>query len=258
MRIDGIVLHLCRIWHKRTLCVFCLACTVILCMYLFWNHSLASNSSEDVCALFPNKWTQTRLHRTVSLLHAVTMTLEEYKVPYSLMAGALLGVKRHGQFIPWDDDVDLFVSPRYDENLKQTLRRQKRLCFENFWGGLKIYFCRDAIRTRIRPVYPFVDIFTISPSTCLVPLRCPLYWLGYLKHFESALYSPTVHTKLYNISLRIPRHANIALRATFGASWPKTCVSPMYDHVRGRSVPNANIRVHCRVLKYLCGTSLVV
>ena len=258
MQFNGIVLPLRRITKKRAVQALFLVCIVFLLIYFFWNLSLTSNSIDDVCALFPNKWTQQRLLRTVSLLQAVTVTLEQHKLPYSLMAGALLGVKRHGQFIPWDDDVDLFVAPKYDEPMKQALRQQQKLCFENFWGGVKIYFCKDALGTRMRPVYPFVDIFTISPSTCLVPLRCPLYWYGHLKHFESALYSPTVHTKLYNISLRVPRHANVVLRATFGASWSKTCASPMYDHVRGRSVPNANVRVHCRILKYLCDTPLLV
>lgn len=35
----------------------------------------------------------------------------EHNIGYRLMGGSALGAKRHGGFIPWDDDLDVFMTP---------------------------------------------------------------------------------------------------------------------------------------------------
>lgn len=67
------------------------------------------------------------LTKNLSIVHAVNFELlcafdemcREANLVYSLAGGTLLGAVRHQGFIPWDDDVDLFMlRPDYEKFLK--------------------------------------------------------------------------------------------------------------------------------------------
>ena len=49
----------------------------------------------------------------VRMLVDIDRVCREHNIAYFLDAGTLLGARRHGGFIPWDDDVDLGM-PRDD------------------------------------------------------------------------------------------------------------------------------------------------
>lgn len=44
---------------------------------------------------------------------------EEHHIQYCLMGGSALGAKRHGGFIPWDDDLDIFMTPDNFEKFRE-------------------------------------------------------------------------------------------------------------------------------------------
>lgn len=46
----------------------------------------------------------------------------EHDVEYCLMGGSALGAKRHGGFIPWDDDLDVFMTPDQYERFRDAFR----------------------------------------------------------------------------------------------------------------------------------------
>lgn len=43
----------------------------------------------------------------------------EHDIDYCLMGGSALGAKRHGGFIPWDDDLDIFMTPNNYEKFRE-------------------------------------------------------------------------------------------------------------------------------------------
>lgn len=61
--------------------------------------------------------------RSVEMMKVIVDIFEQNRIDYCLAHGTLLGLMRHGDFIPWDDDVDLFVFDNDYARAIQVLRR---------------------------------------------------------------------------------------------------------------------------------------
>ena len=48
---------------------------------------------------------------------------KENDIDYCLMGGSALGAKRHGGFIPWDDDLDIFMTPDNYEKFRKVFNK---------------------------------------------------------------------------------------------------------------------------------------
>ena len=61
---------------------------------------------------------------------------ERYKIEYCLMGGSALGSKRHGGFIPWDDDLDIFMTPDNYERFRKAFNKKgnKEKYYLQEWG----------------------------------------------------------------------------------------------------------------------------
>ena len=59
-----------------------------------------------------------------------------HDIDYCLMGGSALGSKRHGGFIPWDDDLDIFMVPDDYEKFRNAFQRKgdKKKYYLQEWG----------------------------------------------------------------------------------------------------------------------------
>ena len=60
----------------------------------------------------------------------------DHEIEYCLMGGSALGSKRYGGFIPWDDDLDIFMTPDQYEKFREAFRKEgnKEKYYLQEWG----------------------------------------------------------------------------------------------------------------------------
>lgn len=55
--------------------------------------------------------------KQLEILKEIDRVCRKHAIPYYLSSGTLIGVVRHHGFIPWDDDIDIFMHWEYAEKL---------------------------------------------------------------------------------------------------------------------------------------------
>lgn len=91
-----------------------------------------------------------------------------------LHAGSHLGAVVHGQPIPWDDDVDLFMNYRYIRDFQNICQGEGvevhpsgvRLRCESYFNALKVWLHPQGFKKMTAPRFkwfsPFVDLFAFE------------------------------------------------------------------------------------------------
>ena len=72
----------------------------------------------------PNEWGLKELQNVIlNIAYDIDKFCQKHNITYRLMGGSALGAKRHGGFIPWDDDLDVFMTPDEYEQFREAFNK---------------------------------------------------------------------------------------------------------------------------------------
>lgn len=71
-----------------------------------------------------DEWGLKELQNVIlNIAYDVDQFCQKHNITYCLMGGSALGAKRHGGFIPWDDDLDIFMTPNAYELFRDAFNK---------------------------------------------------------------------------------------------------------------------------------------
>ena len=121
-----------------------------------------------------------------------------YDVKYSLAFGTMLGAVRHQDFIPWDDDIDVYMTRENYHKFQLAIKKESKKhdsryrhyylwgleSFNNYFYGYLAKFCDSRtllVEKKKREVKygAFIDIFVLDrlPKSLSVRFYVPVYKL---------------------------------------------------------------------------------
>jgi lipopolysaccharide cholinephosphotransferase len=120
--------------------------------------------------------------KMLEMLDAFDVICRKHNINYWLACGTLLGARRHGGFIPWDDDLDVVILQTdykklvsvLKEELPENLKVQTRETDKNYWYYYpKIrdvdsrFYDKNTDIDNLNYQGIFIDIFPIEPVPSL-------------------------------------------------------------------------------------------
>lgn len=181
---------------------------------------------DPLCRAFPYVWGDaTKYLNTTRLLNKVTTFLKTHDQEYVLIGGALLGLVRHnGSFVPWDDDVDLYVRHSTLSLLPSLIERTSDLCYGHFWSEqIKIYEC-DSQKNDEGHGYPAIDIQNMRNNTYK---ELDIQSRG---AYNDDVLWPSQWATLEGISIRIPFRTEEHMVRYFGREYNMICQPTIWNH----------------------------
>ena len=222
-----------------TIAIVFIVILVVIAYYL----ALTTSCSDP----FGNVWTKesnSQARHLISVLHQPSI---EKGHTYFLMCGTLLGYKRHGSIIPWDDDIDVGVSREWYETIDpDEFARNGIGLVKNHEGKMhKIFLLSNKPIKGRSYSWPFIDLFPYDVVGNQVNMEIPeKVTLNTTDVF------PVTDGVFNSLRVKVPHNSVAVLDTLFGKTWATMCYSSNYNHRLEKGIRFWNIKkVPCSSIK---------
>lgn len=145
----------------------------------------------------------------IEILKEIDRICQKYNIKYSIAFGTMLGQVRHNGFIPWDDDVDIFMLRDDYDKFKEICKKElnDKFFYQSHETDKEYYYLYDKIRynnTIFKETFVsqynihhgiFLDIFPIDKvSNHMLP--------RIFQHCKFQIYRVILDSKYMNINAR--------------------------------------------------------
>lgn len=144
----------------------------------------------------------------------------QYGIEYTIAGGTTLGAVRHKGFIPWDDDLDLFMTPSNYEKFRELFKKygnhsnyylQEGFSYDGMvnWAKIRLNnstYIEEAVANKDIHHGVFVDIFIIhSCPNSKIMQKWMVFWGNYISFKEIVNRNYNKRGRMMNLFLRALR-----------------------------------------------------
>ena len=137
-----------------------------------------------------NKWGLLELQdKILEIMSFIDELCKKNNIDYCLMGGSALGARRHGGFIPWDDDLDIFMFPEDYKKFRSLFGAKKYYTKYHLqeWGEIDGMVTMSKVRadgtTYIEQSIKDWDIHHGIYVDILILNKCPSFFLSRFNQF---------------------------------------------------------------------------
>jgi len=192
-------------------------------------------------APFVNVWDKQNRKLVEKIIEDTDITLFNLKIDYFATFGTLLGAVRHGDLIPWDDDVDLHVDRRLEKLLPKFIKEMRlkgyHISTENEYVPYKIYH-EDGIEISGKSWrWPFIDLFLFDLKEEMIVLNGTNSDTGFSR-FKREAFLPIRRARFGTLKrgIAIPNDPSVLLIEEYGKNYLSECVSSSYNHRKEKRI----------------------
>ena len=176
--------------------------------------------------------------KSIAIQHIVDLSeiLNKHDVKYCLMFGVILGILRHQEFIPWDDDIDIviFEYDKFLERCQRELEDRGYIIQADIRDG-KNCGCRifhsDNSMSGFKPGlgFPWIGIWVHETNDANLISFPPETF-----QYDPEDFFPLQDHKFLGAIIKVPKNSVKVLNTYFGEEdWMEFCMPSKLDHRMG-------------------------